>query len=360
MQPRKARIAVIGTGWWATYAHLPALVQRPDVEVVALANRGTDKLRTAAATFRVAHTYTNYREMLDKEDVDGVVVATSHAAHYEAAKAALEHDCHVLVEKPLTLKTNEARELIDLARSRKKAIVMSCPWGFTPHTLRAREIVRAGELGEIQLVTSLFTSWAGVTYRDNREALDRVYDSGLFAGTLIRARSDANTDPQRGGGQGWCQVSHSAALAFWVTGLNAQEVSAYLNRLDAAVDVVDALSMKLSNGATGVLASTGNLPMGDAGQHGLWVYGSNGYLVLDLIAGTLLIQRKGQALESLAPLPPEDRYPRFVPVDNFIDLILYQAENRNPGEIGYRVVAFLEAVYQSAANGAVPTQVPDK
>ena len=58
-QARTARIAVIGTGWWATYAHLPALVRRRDVRVVALANRGADKLRTAAEAFNVADTYTD-------------------------------------------------------------------------------------------------------------------------------------------------------------------------------------------------------------------------------------------------------------------------------------------------------------
>ena len=63
----KARIAVIGTGWWATYAHLPALLVRADdVELVALANRGEEKLAKAADAFDVAKTYTDYRVMLDE------------------------------------------------------------------------------------------------------------------------------------------------------------------------------------------------------------------------------------------------------------------------------------------------------
>lgn len=351
----KARIGLIGTGWWATYAHLPALVKRTDVELVALANRGEDKLRTAAEAFRVTNTYTDYREMLDREELDGVVVAASHAVHFEATKAALDRNCHVLVEKPLALCANEARQLVELAQRRNRAIVMSCPWGFTPHTLRAREVLQSGELGEIQFVSSLFASWAYETYRGDEATLDGIFGGELFKGTMVQPRMDANIDPHKGGGQGWCQVSHSAALLFWVTGLTAQKVSAYMDRLDVQVDVVDAVSMRLSGGALGVLGSTGNvLPTGDPGQHGLWVYGSRGHLVLDVVAGTLVIKRADGTVESLPPLPSEERYPRFAPANNFVDVILSGAENLAPGEIGCCAVEFIEASHESAAKDGVP------
>ena len=123
---RKVRIGLVGTGWWTTYAHLPALVQRPDVALVALSNRGAEKLRLAARAFRVDKTYTNYREMLERETLlDGIVIAASHQVHYEIAKAALEHGCHVLIEKPMVLEPGQARELLELAQHKGKAIVMS-------------------------------------------------------------------------------------------------------------------------------------------------------------------------------------------------------------------------------------------
>jgi len=356
---RKARIALVGTGWWATYTHLPALAGRPDVELVALANRGAEKLRLAAEAFPAHSTYTDYREMLDREALDGVVVATSHTAHYEITKAALEHDCHVLVEKPLVLKTYEARELIETAQRRGKAIVMSYPWGYTAHVRRAREVALGGELGEVQLLSSLFTSFAYETYRGDPETLDRIFDGTVFAAPVVRPRYDANTSTALGGGQGYCQLTHSAALAFWITGLCARQVSAYMECLDVTVDVVDAISVRLSNGALGVLASTGNLQPGDRGQHTLWVYGSRGYLILDLIAGTLLIHRTDAAMEALPPLPPDERYPRFAPTHNFVDVILGRAENLAPGEIGRTAVSFLDAAYRSAARGGVPTDVCD-
>ena len=356
-QERKARIAVVGTGWWATYTHIPVLAKRDDVELVALVNRGSKKLQKVAKSFGVTKTYTDYHQMFAEEALDGVVVATSHAVHYDVAKTALEHNCHVLVEKPLTLNSEESRQLVSLANKRGKAIVMSCPWSYNKHTLRARQAVLAGEIGEIQLVSSLFSSWAYETYRSDQQNMNKLFEEGLFGDTDIRPRLDANTNPDSGGGQGWCQMSHSAALAFWVTGLTAKRVSAYMGRLDVAVDVIDAVSMKLSNGATGTLSSTGQIPTSDRGQHCLWVYGSGGYLILDVIEGTLVIKTAEGGTESPPPLLPDACYPRFAPANNFIDVVLKCAENHAPGEMGHATVGFLEAVYQSAKNDGAPVNV---
>jgi predicted dehydrogenase len=355
---RKARIGLVGTGWWATYAHLPALQERPDVEIVALANRGAEKLRVAAEAFQVGSTYTDYREMLDREKLDGVVVSASHHAHYEIARAALERGCHVLVEKPMVLRPSEARELLELAQRQGRAIVMSYPWGYTAHVRRARAAILSGELGKVELVTSLFTSYAYESYRGDAETFDSIFGSeGPYAGMLIQPRLDGNIDPNRGGGQGYVQVTHSAALAFWVTGLFPRQVSAYMSNLDLAVDVVDAASMQLSNGAIGVLSSTGNLVPGDPGQHTLWVYCNRGYLILDLIEGTLIIKKHDGTVESPERVPPEERYPRFAPARNFVDVILYKAENLAPGEIGRLAVDFLDVAYRSAAGGGMPVTV---
>ena len=344
------RIAVIGTGWWATYAHLPALEQRSDVELVALADRSAENLEKAADMFGVANTYTDYRAMLDREKLDGVVVAASHAVHYDAVLAALEHDCHVLVEKPLTLEGKQARHLGGLAQKRAKSIVLSCPWGFTRHTQRARQVVMSGELGEVRMVASLFSSWAYETYGGDEARIDAIYDRGLFGKTVIRPSTDANVDPRAGGGQGWCQMSHAIALLLRVTELRAATVCAFMDHLDVDVDVVDAISARLSNGAVCTLASTGQIPAGDAGQHQLCVYASGGYLILDAIEGTLTICHRDTGIETSPRLTPDERYPRFAPAKNFIDVILGRAENQAPCEMGCGTVELLEAAYQSAAN----------
>jgi len=345
---RKVKIGVVGTGWWATYAHIPALLARPEVELAALCRRSLEKVRRAAEVYKVPSYYTDWRKMFESEALDGVVVATSHVAHYQVAKAALENKWHVLMEKPMVLKTSEANELVELAHRNELQIVMSLPWNYTSHVRRAREVILSGELGEVQLVSSLFASCAYETYRSNLDAY-----LGVMQAPLFRPGADENSDPEGGGGQGYCQVSHSATVAFWVTGLSAQEVSAHMHYFDVKVDVADSVNFRLDNGGVGVLASTGNLRPGDPGQHTLSVYCTRGYLILDMVAGTLMIRKHEGSVECPPPLKEEERYPRFAPADHFVGLILGIGENLSPGELGQKTVNFLDAVYKSAANGGV-------
>lgn len=349
---RKARIAVAGTSWWATYTHLPALIARPDVEVVALADSAPDRLHQAAENFGVSRTYADYREMLEREAIDGVVVSASQDVHYEIAHAGLTKGCHVLIEKPMVLYPHEARELVGLASASKLEIVMSYPWHYTPHVRQARDLVLAGDLGDVELMSSIFTSAAYPTLRGEINV-----DDAAFGAPALPPVADSHTDRRRGGGQGYIQVTHSAALGFWVTGLHAKRVSAYMHRLDLVVDVVDAVSARLSNGAVGTISSTANLRPGDGGQHTLSVYGSRGYLLLDLIAGTMLIQFHDGRMESPPPLAADARYPRFAPANNLVDVILGKAGNLSPGTVGQTTVNFLDAAYRSADANGMPITV---
>ena len=351
-EERKARVAVAGTGWWATYTHLPALLARPDVEVVAIADSAPDRLRRAAESYGLNRTYTDFHEMFEREALDGVVVSAAQDAHYEIALAGLEAGCHALIEKPMVLYPNEARELVELAKLKKLEILMSHPWHYTAHVRRARELVLAGELGDVEFMSSIFTSGAYPTLRgDIRE------NDAAFEPPVTPPMADTNTDRRRGGGQGYIQVTHSAALSFWVTGLEAKQVSAYMHRLDLAVDVVDAISARLSNGAVGTVSSTANLGPGDGGQHTLSVYGSRGYLMLDLIAGTMLVQSHDGAVESPPQLPADATYPRFAPANNLADVILGKACNLSPGTVGQTTVNFLDAAYRSADAEGIPIAV---
>ena len=82
-----AKIGIIGTGWWSTSAHLPALAAHPDAAIVAICDQREDALARAAEAVGIRNTYTDYREMLAREGLDGVIVAVWHVAHYEVTRA---------------------------------------------------------------------------------------------------------------------------------------------------------------------------------------------------------------------------------------------------------------------------------
>src|SRR5437868_1185226 len=99
----KARIAVIGAGWWSTYAHIPALQANPEAKLLAVSDPDTEKLAAAARFYQLERTYADYREMLTTEQPDGVIIVTPHSTHFTIAKYCLEYNVHVMLEKPMTL-----------------------------------------------------------------------------------------------------------------------------------------------------------------------------------------------------------------------------------------------------------------
>ncbi len=163
MAKQKARIAIVGAGWWSTTAHFPSLKKNPDAEIIAAVDRRPEMLDKAYNAYGPFEKYTDVGEMLAKANVDGVIVATNHSTHYEVAKAALEAGKHVLIEKPMVLKASEARELVQLAKDKGVELIVGYPWHYTERTRKAREIIQSGELGPIQYVSCLF-SWMVIEF----------------------------------------------------------------------------------------------------------------------------------------------------------------------------------------------------
>ncbi|WOF24255.1 Gfo/Idh/MocA family oxidoreductase [Microbacterium betulae] len=124
------------------------------LDIAAVGSRSPGSAARFAAEFGIAHAHGSYEELAADPGVDIVYVATPHPAHVENARLALESGKHVLVEKPFTLTGAEAAELRDLG-ARQGLLVMEAMWTrYLPHMARIREIVAAGALGEIRVVTA--------------------------------------------------------------------------------------------------------------------------------------------------------------------------------------------------------------
>jgi predicted dehydrogenase len=357
MTTDKARLAVIGTGWWSTYTHIPGLLDNPDAELVAMCDPYGPSLEKAKAAFGAPKAYADLGALLAAEQLDGAIVSTTHATHYEVTKTCLEAGLHVLLEKPMVLRAAHAHELIRLAEAKGRELIIGYPWHYTDLTRRARDIIGSGELGAIQFTSSLFASMTIQFYRGNDEAYRPVFNYPVTGPG--RNYSDPNVS---GGGQGHLQVTHSAGTLFFVTGLQAARVAAFMGQWDVQVDVVDAISAQYApaNGQTavGTFGSTGNIAQGDGGQLETGIYCERGYLRLDQSQGTLSV-RHHDGREQRWDLPVENRYPRFATSENLVNVILGRAANGSPATVGAKVVELLEAAYLSAANGGQPVNVSD-
>ena len=337
---RKARIALVGTGWWATECHLPALQAHPAARIAALCDLDAAKLQKAADVLNVEQTYADLDTMLANETLDGVMVATHHAAHYAVARSCLERGLHVYIEKPMTLYATDARKLVELARNQRREIVMGYNLNHSESVIRARDIVRSGELGAVQFISGLFSQ--------------SIYD--LLSGNVtdfqakVHSPGAVYSDPLRsGGGFGHLQITHLAALICFISGLRISRVQSLMAKHGLRVDLVTAILAEFEGGALATLGGTGNLP-GGGRSCSLTIYCERGWLTLDDEVGSLTIRRPGRAPEErVRNTESASAYPYFAPTHNFVDLILSQGENLCGGNIGWHATEFMDAAYRSAA-----------
>jgi predicted dehydrogenase len=106
------------------------------------------RLASFAAKQPWIRTTTQVEEVF-RSDVDGVIIATPVRTHYRLAKAALMHGKHVLVEKPLTANVAEAEELVALAATQQRILMVGHTFAYSPAVNELRGLVQSGELGKI-------------------------------------------------------------------------------------------------------------------------------------------------------------------------------------------------------------------
>ncbi|MFO7171189.1 MAG: Gfo/Idh/MocA family oxidoreductase, partial [Chloroflexota bacterium] len=106
----------------------------------------------AARTFDIPRVYTDYQEMLEKEELDAVVVCTPNKFHAPASIAALERGLHVLCEKPMATDPAEARAMIDAANRSGKILSIAFHYRHMANVRAARRVVDSGELGRVYMV----------------------------------------------------------------------------------------------------------------------------------------------------------------------------------------------------------------
>lgn len=149
------KVGVIGIGVIATTKHIPALVKRSDVEVVALCDVEREKAEKAKADFNLkAAIYTDYKELCSNPELDVVHVCTPNPLHCEMTLAALAGGKHVHCEKPMACSYADAQKMIAAAKEAGKKLTVGLQWRYNPAPLKMREMVEKGELGDIYYIKS--------------------------------------------------------------------------------------------------------------------------------------------------------------------------------------------------------------
>lgn len=144
-------VAVVGAGAWG--ANHVRTMHRVD-RLVAVCDRSPDVLASVESTYPGVRCVSEVSDLLAMDEVRAVVVATSAPAHYDVARACLEAGRHVLVEKPLTLSTEDSEILCGLAREKRLTLMVGHLLLFHPAVTYLKKLIDDGELGEIRYIYS--------------------------------------------------------------------------------------------------------------------------------------------------------------------------------------------------------------
>lgn len=329
---KKIRMGFIGCGGNAS-GHVKRTVEtlKADVEVVALndTSQGSlDRLFERVPDVKGLPAFSDYREMLKKVEMDAVEISTPHTLHFEQIMASLDAGLHVLTEKPMVCTVDHARQAIARAETVKKVLMVSYQRHFGASFRFIRNMIKTGELGEIQFVSAL-------------------QDQNWLRGTRGAWRQVLALS---GGGQLNDSGSHLLDIILWMTDLKVDEVSAFMEYFDSEVDINSTLSLKFTNGALGNLSIVGNGPRGMWEDITIWgsrgaVYSRNGKITCQFEGGQEAFEPQGLPTRFGSP----DR--------NFVDAVLGRDEVQVPPVCGLRVIELTEAAWASARQGGKPVKV---
>ena len=354
MASRKVRIIIIGAGNWATTAHIPALARHPSAEIVGLLTRDEKSARKTADDFSIRFASSDVATLIRESKPDAAIISSVAAFHYEHAKLSLEAGLHVLIEKPMTFTVAEAEELQQIADQKGLHFLISCPWHYSPHVVEARRLLQSGALGEIKMISELFTNFGLGLYQglpweelfsdhSNPQNLETPY---------VTPDLTSHRDPAlSGGGQIYCQNSHALALLAFLTGREPAEVYARFDYAGLAQDVYNVLNIKFDDGVLASITSC-MLPTFTDRQHEVRIFGSEGMLLLELWKGQLELHDASNNIQTFPNLSEEEAYPMYAPAENLVDVIIGKSANGSPASLGVTAMRGIEAACESARTNA--------
>lgn len=227
----KIRVGIIGAGGFVQATHIPNMLKLPDqFEIVAIANRTPAEAKSAGEKFKANYVTTDYKEILNDEGIDMVIIGTRHNLHAVQVIDSIKAGKHVLVEKPLAMNQEELKRIREtIAEFPNVNVAVGFNRRYSPLTVKAKEIINrtAGP--------------AVINYRIN---------AGYIPPTIWVQ------DPSEGGGRIIGEVCHFLDLTSYLAGarvvrLQVSEVP--VNNVNISSE--DNLSVLLSfeNGSLGVI-----------------------------------------------------------------------------------------------------------
>lgn len=146
-------VGIVGLGYWGPNL-LRNFAALPDCTVKYGCDLKKENLEKMLRKYPAVNYTTDYSDLLKDTDLTAIVIATPTSTHFALAKAALEAGKHVLLEKPMTQTSAEAKELAELATKKKLQLLVDHTFIYTGAVEKIRELVRSGEIGNMHYFDS--------------------------------------------------------------------------------------------------------------------------------------------------------------------------------------------------------------
>ena len=147
MAAKRLGIGVVGAGRWANWAHLPGWVRDERCQLVAVCDSELERAQRAAAEFGADVAVADYRELLERDDIDIIDVVTRDTEHFEINCAAIQAGKHVLSEKPVAHDYRDVRMIADLAVSKGLKTKVGFTFRYSPAVRYLKDMIDRGDLG---------------------------------------------------------------------------------------------------------------------------------------------------------------------------------------------------------------------
>lgn len=142
------KFGVIGYGYWGPNV-VRNLQSLPGAEIVCVCDRSLDSRKRFHKTYPNVYVTADANEVLSSPEIDAVAIVTPVWTHFELAKAALQNDKHVFVEKPFTSNVAQAEQLINLAEQKNLKIMVDHTFVFTGAVKKIKQLLQEGGLGKL-------------------------------------------------------------------------------------------------------------------------------------------------------------------------------------------------------------------
>jgi predicted dehydrogenase len=146
---RQYKLGIVGLVHDHVWGLLSQFKDIEKVEMLAAADPNSPLLEKVKTHFGVERLYTDYTEMLNKEDLDMILLCTENSRHAEVVEAAAEKGIHVIMEKPMAATLEQAKRILRAAEKHKVKVMVNYPTTWSPAVQQALKMVREGEIGRI-------------------------------------------------------------------------------------------------------------------------------------------------------------------------------------------------------------------